>query len=348
MTAKDSYVPGRHQGGANEHHYVPPSSKLAELVKIQQQAGDKMILPLVEAHLLARWGPDPDRATGMLHVSEMAKKDWCERASYLRITSDTWPAEPYSFILQSIFDEGHQIHDKWQSWLAETGRLWGDWKCAALRALVQRSTREEASAQAFCCVCRNGEHLWEYAEVSLAHGLIQGHEDAALGDRLVEFKSVGIGTLRRESPGILAKYYTETVDGKKLYDLDGLWAGLKQPLMSHVRQANLYLWLARQMADADCEAADVYRSFTKASIVYEFKPNQQAREYVIPLSMDIVTPLLERARVVQWALDAGTPPPCRLGGCSACKAFETDLPEQSHRSRKLVHRGSRKELGGDD
>ena len=333
---------------------MKPTGKLAELARIQQQGGDKVVLPSVEQHLLSRWGDKTGRNSQTLHVSEMAKKDWCERGSYQRIVGGIWPEEPFSFTLQSIFDEGHQIHDKWQSWLADTGQLWGDWECLVCGQLVQYKQRDELP-ESGCMLppCSRsggcGNHIWRYKEVSLAHGLIQGREDGAIGDRLIEFKSVGLGTLRREAKPLMAKAYKKLEDGGMVYDFEAVWKGLRQPLASHVRQANLYMWLAQRMGEGPGEPGtpllgqevrDRYASFRKASIVYEFKPNQQAREYVIPLSMDIVQPLLDRANVVQWALDAGTPPPCRNGeGCTQCT-------EVSDEQRADQESGGRADGGG--
>lgn len=329
---------------------MKPTGKLAELARIQQQGGDKVVLPLVEQHLLSRWGDKGDRKSEVLHVSEIAKKDWCERASYQRIKGGEWPEEQFSFTLQSIFDEGHQIHDKWQTWLAETGQLWGDWQCLVCGVLVRYKQREELDEIGGCLFGRVS-HIWKYQEVSLAHGLIQGREDGAIGDRLIEFKSVGLGTLRREAKELLAKSYKELATGGTIYDLEAIWKGLRQPLISHVRQANMYMWLAQQMAESHPIEYAHYAQFTKASIVYEFKPNQQSREYVIPLSMDIVQPMLDRVNVVQWALDAGIPPPCRYGGCTQCEGNKDEHePGERRRGgesaaqqvepRVLVHRAS--------
>ena len=315
--------------------HLKPTGKLAQLAKIQR-AGNRVVLPLVEEHLLSKWGDKTGRDARKVHVSELAKKDWCERATWFRLQDGEWPEEKFSFTMQSIFDEGHQIHDKWQTWLAETGELWGDWKCLVCDE-VQRACFVPL---AMPCVSRRG-HMWRYAEVSFAHGLFSGHEDAGLLNtgRLVEFKSVGVGTLRRDSPGLLAKYYVQTVEGKKLYDLDGLWKALKQPLLSHVKQANLYLWLAAKMAD---QGIPGYERFDSASIVYEYKPNQQSREYVIPLSMDIVDPIIDRVD----ELTKPYPPRCPFGGCKQCQGHDDDHPEISR--RRLVHRPSGRADSGDD
>jgi hypothetical protein len=299
-----------------------PGGKLAELAKIQR-SGNRVVLPLVEEHLLSIWGDQTGRDPRKVHVSEMAKKDWCERATWFRINqTGTWPEERFSFTMQSIFDEGHQIHDKWQTWLADSGHLWGDWRCLACDTVLTAQLKPLAAG---CQTSRAG-HIWRYAEVSFSYGLFSGHEDAAVAGRLVEFKSVGLGTLRRDSPGLLAKFYVQTTEGKKLYDLDALWKALKQPLMSHVRQANLYLWLAAMMAD---QGIPGYEVFDSASIVYEYKPNQQSREYVIPLSMDIVDPLVKRAGALAWA----SPPPCPYGGCKQCHDYDQAKPGPDDRAR---------------
>ena len=68
----------------------------------------------IERHLLAR--PAGDRDYTVLHPSEIIKKDWCKRASYFLLSGHKRIAEKPNLRLQSIFDEGHAIHDKWQTW----------------------------------------------------------------------------------------------------------------------------------------------------------------------------------------------------------------------------------------
>jgi hypothetical protein len=284
-------------------------SRLQEYAKLQEEKrSNKLVIPLVKEYLLGQWQNDKDRNPNVVHASEMAKKDWCERATWYRIHNRPEPEEKFNFVMQTIFDEGHQIHDKWQQWLRGTGQLWGDWYCYRC-GNTYKNQLEPPVSNGECTGDDNyiEEHHFGYKEVALKWGPIEGHEDGAVGDRLIEFKSVGLGTLRAEAPDLLAKFYHKSL---KLYDMDGIWKAMDRPLRSHVRQANIYLWMAAQMWGP--------KRFPKASIVYEFKPNQQSREYVIPLSLDIVEPLIKRTMGIM----AATPLECPYGGCKKCKAYE--------------------------
>lgn len=317
-------------------------TSFSEYARLQQEkAGNKVVIPLVKEYLQEQWYKESDRIPNRVHASEMAKKDWCERSSYWRIIGRRIPNEPFNFTLQTIFDEGHQIHDKWQGWLKETGKLWGLWECRMCHETKLGKSEDldmtfdpewgglgEFNREDYCEL-GHGEpltHMWKYQEVPLNYWLITGHEDGAVGNTLVEFKSVGLGTLRHESPELLSKFYNKTL---KMYDLDGLWNALRQPLKSHVRQANVYGWLAQQMG----------YSFTQASIVYEFKPNQQSREFIIPFSPEIISPLLERVARIETGIASHTPPPCPYGGCKYCKAYEAGTtPDASIPSRTVLVR----------
>jgi hypothetical protein len=292
----------------------PVSGKLAAFARAENDRGKgKVVLPAVQQYLAAK-KPDA-RDPWHCHPSEMAKKDWCPRGTFYRIQTGKWPVakQGISFTLQSIFDEGHQIHDKWQSWLKQAGVLWGDWCCSACGERVQGQVAWELDDR--CGWAESDDHDWRYEEVSLEHGLIKGHEDGAIGDRLIEFKSLGLGSLRHENPELLARFYKETTEGHKLYDVEGIWTALSAPLKSHVRQANIYLYLAGQMG----------LGMTACSIVYEYKPNQQAREFVIPLSQSIIAPMLDKVDQIATALEKDQPgyiPRCPSGGCPNCRWYE--------------------------
>ena len=294
-------------------------TKLQEFARLQEKkrAGNKLVIPTVEQHLMTV--PPGERDPYHAHPSEMAKKDWCERATWHRIQTGEWKKDKddkFSFTLQSIFDEGHQIHDKWQSWLKDTGKLFGDWHCAVCHESAFDCLAENLKRYGGNQFAREHPHYWIYDEVVLEHGIIRGHEDGAIDDRLVEFKSIGLGTLRHESPDLLSKFYVRTEHGGKIYDVDAIWQALTHPLQSHVRQANIYMFLAQMMGGE-------YARFKTCSIVYEYKFNQQSREFVIPYSEDIVGPLVRRT----YALgDKSMPPPCPFGGCKQCQAYEDDAP----------------------
>ena len=249
----------------------------------------------VQAHLLAKSLEPSDRRQDVVHPSEMAKKDWCPRQTYYRIagTKESDPhAKKFSFQLESIFGEGNDIHSKWQTWFAEMGRLWGHWKCLAC------GTKWWATSPKVCAVCEKTTVVYDEVPMSSINLPIAGHADGAVDNYLIELKSVGMGTLRMEEPSLLSKYHVETVDGKKVYDLDSLWSGLRRPLASHVRQANIYLWLAREN----------HYLFDRMVFLYEFKANQSFKEFVIPFSEEIAEPLLSQAEDIKLHLTLGTPP----------------------------------------
>jgi hypothetical protein len=288
---------------------VELTGRLAELAKIRGSEGK--VVPAIKEILLKRSMEASDRRSDVLHPSEMAKGDWCHRASYFRITGHAQTAETIPFTLENIFQEGNMIHEKWQRWMAQTGELWGDWKCKTCQALYTGQAAnlpEEEIRDAFDV---GGTHIWEYREVSLVHkGLnIMGHEDGAMVKQncLVELKSVGIGTLRHEHPEFLAKYYRGGI-----YDLDAAWKDIRRPLMSHVRQTNIYLWLAKEMG----------LPFDSCAVIYEFKPNQQVKEFGVSLNSDTMEPLIARAQEVKVALETGKPPKCSHGGCKYCGVFD--------------------------
>lgn len=296
-----------------------PTGRLAEMANAMKTRGDKLVIPTVEQYLISQQDFN-DRKPDVLHVSEMAKKNWCERASYFRIKTGKWPEQPFKFGTQNIFAEGDRIHAKWQGWLQATGKLWGNWECDSC-GVVTGNKVASALEDGWYDADDSHKHVWRYLEVALYDGIIYGHEDGAIDDRLIEFKSVGLGTLRHEHPELLAKFYLGAGE-KKVYDIDGIWKNLKQPFRSHVRQANLYLYLAQQMG----------LPFKKCSIVYEFKPNQQTAEFVIRLSDEVVSPLIKRAEALEEALDAGQPPVCPYAGCKACGAYG------EHQARRCITR----------
>ncbi len=296
---------------------IKANTRLADLARtFDAQGRGKVVIPAVQQYLMTK--PPDARDPWHLHPSEMASKDWCERASFYRVSTGQWApkSEKFSFVTQSIFDEGHQIHHKWQSWLQASGKLWGDWCCRSCGEWVRAEQASELEQR--CGWAEGGDHDWQYEEVGLKTAMITGYEDGAIGDRLIEFKSLGLGTLRIERPDLLEKFHKHT-DSGMIYDIEGIWKALEAPLKSHVRQANIYLWMCSQMGG-------VYGQFRSCSIVYEYKANQQAKEFVVPMSEKILEPLLDRVGYVEVALAHGKPPRCPYGGCKACQHYEKTGP----------------------
>lgn len=124
------------------------------------------ILPVLEKHLIQEQ-LDSTRDTLHLHPSEICKKDWCPRSSWYTIKGYDKQEESYSFQRLLIFEEGHNIHGKWQAWLVDAGIL-------------------------------------EQPEVPIVNEeyRIMGHADGIISDKkgraVLEIKSVGAGTIRME------------------------------------------------------------------------------------------------------------------------------------------------------
>jgi hypothetical protein len=296
-----------HGPGWNPPGRARVTGPAADRAKLRAKPG--VVIPLVTEVLRRGHGtPDPGRRQDVLHPSEMCKANWCHLHTYNRLTGKTpYSDGKFSFVLQNIFAEGNFIHEKWQTWLQQTGQLWGDWYCDRCMATVRR-TADPTGMLSWCT--EHSDHHWQYKEVTLWNDAlnIYGHEDGALVDAncLVEFKSVGLGTLRFEAPELLARFYNRD---SRQYDLDGVWKSITRPLSSHIRQVNLYMWLAREMG----------LPFDKTQVVYEFKVNQQVKEFTVPLSMETVQPMLDKAAEIKLALATGTPPACPDGGCKSCE-----------------------------
>lgn len=264
---------------------------------LESQKADTRLLGKIERHMMAGHGDDDGRDQTRLHVSEIAKADWCPRQSYYRLAGypeRTDKVDNFSFTLENIFDEGHEIHAKWQRRIDRLGMLRGKWEC------LHCSHTWEAVSPRQCPRCewetsvvyrevpiRNEEHyLIGHADGDIA----EGNKDIAQ-DPLLEIKSIGIGTLRFEAPNLLADHQYEVDTGKgkptKITDLDGVWRSLRRPLNSHLRQGNLYMALTG-------------RRFM--IFLYECKWHQQVREFVVRHRESISEPLLDAALDVKYAL----------------------------------------------
>lgn len=285
---------------------VKPTGRMAEHAKNKATPG--VILPVVKERLLKDFGPDTDRDPTVIHPSEMCKPDWCPRATYERIIAGKWPDdEKFDFVRENIFDEGNDIHTKWQNRLRKSFPLWGNWRCLACDNVLHDQLDPAGTR---CRECHMD--CWRYDEVSMidrATTLIGGHSDGAFDDYLVEIKSIGLGTLRIEAPSLLARFQ----DGRNI-DLTGLWRGVERPLQGHVRQGDVYLSLANILG----------LPFTKMIYLYEFKPNQMTKEFTVTYDDERAAPLIAKALTVKYAVDGSKPPPeCTTpGGCKQCKPYE--------------------------
>jgi hypothetical protein len=250
----------------------------------------------MEEHLLAKYQEENDRRQDVIHPSEMAKADWCPRATYYRIRDArlglyTNTAEKFSGQRERIFQEGHDIHHKYQGYLRAMGVLWGKWtRLDKADTYVGLPPEKEM---------RPGQ--WRYDEVPLSSPrlLISGHADGGLPYRsgILEVKSIGTGTLRFENPTLLTKHTVEatTVTGvtKKIVDLDGLWRDIKRPLGSHLKQTFIYGVLATEMG----------LPFDKTIFIYENKATQAVKQFEVKFDPEAVDKQIGAALDIKAALD---------------------------------------------
>jgi len=252
----------------------------------------------IERHLLAK---TPEvRRTDVLHPSEMAKSDWCLRASYFALSGVPVKKETPNLRLQSIFDEGHYIHAKWQNWFNEMGNLHGHWLCAVCTTLFVGTSPKQ------CPGCNAYPHFLTYKEVPLIDTTLRiaGHSDGwikGIGeDCLIEIKSIGAGTIRIEAPDLIAK-----ADG----DLQAAWRSIRRPFSTHVMQGQIYLELMRR------SGYDV----NEIVFLYELKADQDYKEFVIKADFELVESKFLKAKRVCEAVEAGTPLECSNNGSLGCK-----------------------------
>lgn len=298
------------------------TGKLAERSKARQSAG--VILPAVKTGMLKDYGLDTSRRWDIVHPSELShQKQFCARAVYLRIKhGPVGPAEKFDFIRENIFEEGNQIHTKWQNRLRAYTNLWGNWKCLVPGCReIKRDCLEPDRNDMPQCMGMDG-HLWHYAEVGLdaeAEAMMCGHADGAFDTTMAEFKSVGTGTVRIEAPTLYARHM---LTGRE--DLTGLWRDINRPFTTHLNQGDIYLWIAQQRG----------LPFNQMSYVYENKWNQMCKEFVIEYSEERSQKLVVQAKMIKEAVQGGQPPDCKFPGkCAGCKPYDSRPPARTVRDR---------------
>lgn len=289
---------------------VKPKGSLKDYLDSQKRK--TRLLQAVEQHVLN--APEKPRSTRVLHPSEIVKPDWCHRASYYALSGNKVKKAPTPFRLMNTFDEGHYIHAKWQQRFREMGSLVGTWRCLVCRDKWWGTSPQE------CPHCGNTRPgTIEYGEVTLKshekYG-ITGHADGWItgvgDDCLIEIKSIGFGTVRMENPKM-----AQQSGGS----MEEAWKMIRSPFRSHLLQGNLYLELGHQMVDAG-----LFDSFPDEIVyLYEFKLNQDHKEFVVTRDREVVRDILVGARNIVQAVDNSTPPPCNLdsnNGCQKCRAYE--------------------------
>ena len=289
-----------------------PSKDLKAFLNANKR--ESRLLGAIERHRLAQ--PFDERAQDVLHPSDLIKPEWCALAAYHALQGNYVETRDKTTLrLQSIFDEGHYIHDKWQNYFRDMGNLFGDWRCKACKSIVVNSLPPKS-----CPSCERIDFI-EYNEVPLfsEKHRIRGHADGwikGIGDDcLIEIKSIGTGTLRMEAPALMEQYGG---------DIDMVWKNLRQPLRPHLLQGQVYLHLAHLMK----EAGYFKNSPDEIVFLYELKANQEYKEYVVKYNPEFTEDIFEKALDVSWAAENNRPPLCSIDsekGCKRCEPFREDV-----------------------
>lgn len=294
---------------------------------------ESRLLGDVQRLLLGRAEAESTRDQTVLHPSSVAKAGWCQRAGYYQLVGRSPVKKPFSsWQMEMIFDEGHFIHERWQSRFWEIEALWGVFRC------MQCKHYWYALAPSTCASCGAPREYLRYAEVPLVRPdhLLSGHADGYTEEpAIIEIKSVGLGTLRFENPSLLAKHtYRFTLNGapREFVDLDALWKDISQPFPAHIRQAHLYSFISETASNVPFASTEIF--------IYECKWNQRAKEFVVRYDQDRIQHLLDACQRIRQALEEDVPPPClhKPGeGCEECRAYESDSgggePPQADYSR---------------
>jgi hypothetical protein len=260
------------------------------------KAGNRLTTAL-ERHLQRR--PAGDRDYTVLHPSEIIKRDWCKRASYYLLQGAERVADKPNLRLQSIFDEGHYIHAKWQNWFYEMGVLHGSFKCLSCKQRTWGTSPDKCEHCGFTDL--------EYAEVTMRDDAlrIKGHTDGWIkddkGDVLIEIKSIGPGTIRNDAPDLLMEY-----NG----DLSKAFKNIKRPFSGHIMQGQMYLELMKRMGH---EVEGII-------FLYELKADQDYKEFpMVKADFELVEHIFDGAKQVVDAVEANTPLDCTNNPGSTCK-----------------------------
>lgn len=280
-----------------------PAGKLKDFVK----AGGSLtrVIGRVERHVLAK-PYDNSRSFDGLHPSNIISEFWCHRASYFHLRGHHPEPKPRKFTSELIFAQGHAIHDTWQTWLWEMGTLYGAWLCKSCKHYWWALSPKE------CPECQSV--ALKYKEVPVVHEplMITGHSDGWLkgfgNDLMLEIKSIGAGTMQ---------WYDLQFWLANDQDFDKAWKNLTAPFKAHVQQIQLYMEVLRLAGVEDVPE--------EAVLIYEAKPNQLVKEFVVRRDTWGIQHVLDGAQIVVDALKAEKAPLCNIGGafkCKQCSSYE--------------------------
>ena len=277
---------------------------------LDAKAKPNRVLGDIERYLLGR--PAGDRSTTVLHPSEIIKRDWCRRASFFLLKGYPKMQPNPGLRMQVIFDEGHAIHAKWQSWFQGMGVLHGKFKCDVCDKITWGTSPQE------CEHCFAPISKLIYDEVTLRDDdlRIAGHTDGwikGLGnDALIEIKSVGPGTIRHEAPSLMADAQGDFMKA---------WKNINRPFGPHILQGQMYLELMKRMGNV----AEDGKPIDEIVFLYELKADQSYKEFTVKADYELVRHVFDGAQLVIDALAKDEAPRCNNnagGDCPQCSPYK--------------------------
>jgi CRISPR/Cas system-associated exonuclease Cas4 (RecB family) len=222
------------------------------------------------------------------------------------MSGHTKKAERPNLKLQSIFDEGHAIHAKWQNWFQEMGVLYGRFTCVGCKFSLFDI------GPVMCPQCNQSK--MEYNEVTLYDDAlrIKGHTDGWIkgigNDCLIEIKSIGPGTIRSSAPELM-----QNADG----DFMKAWKNVNRPFSSHIMQGQVYLELMKRMG----------HNVDEIVFLYELKADQSYKEFAVKADYELVRHVFDKAEFIVKAVESGVAPECNNnpgGTCKYCEPYKED------------------------
>jgi hypothetical protein len=147
-----------------------------------------------------------------------------------------------------------------------------------------------------------------YKEVPVEHAplMITGHSDGWLkgfgDDLMLEIKSVGAGTFM---------WYDRSNWFASNQDFSEAWKNLKSPFESHVAQVQLYMKVLELSGREDVPQ--------EAVLIYEAKPTQEVKEFVVRKDDWAIKPIIDGAQIVVDSLGKNIAPDCNVNGALKCK-----------------------------